>query len=259
MSDYKNIYLEKDGPVTYLALNRPERINPLSLETITEISSALQTAAVDESVRVVIIRAEGRHFCAGHDLSELTGREMVDYREIFNKCTEMMSLIHRIPQPVIAQVHGVATAAGCQLVAACDLAVAEEGARFGTPGVKIGLFCSTPMVPLVRAVGRKRAFEMLLTGRLVPAVEAAAWGLINIAVPADQLAARTSDMALSIAEASPLTTAIGKKAFYDQIDISEQGAYGVAGNAMLMNLGAQDAQEGITAFMEKRKPTWEGR
>ncbi|MFH1139282.1 MAG: enoyl-CoA hydratase [Pseudomonadota bacterium] len=259
MSDYRNIYLENDGPLTYLALNRPDKMNALSEETIDEMTAALNSLAATPSVRVIIIRAEGRHFCAGHDLGEMTGREMVAYRAIFSKCTKMMTLLHQVPQPVIAQVHGVATAAGCQLVAACDLAAAEEGSRFGTPGVKIGLFCSTPMVPLFRAVGRKRALEMLLTGRLISAAEAADWGLINLAVPLDQLASRTREMALAIAEASTLTVAVGKKAFHDQADLAEAAAYALAENTMVMNLGAHDAGEGVTAFLEKRKPVWQGK
>jgi enoyl-CoA hydratase/carnithine racemase len=188
----------------------------------------------------------------------MMGRTVNDYRRIFDVCSELMQKIQSIPQPVIAQVQGIATAAGCQLVATCDLAVASEEAQFATPGVKIGLFCTTPMVALTRAVGRKRAMEMLMTGRMVDPHTAAEWGLINRAVPAAELAAETRKLACQVAEASNLTVAIGKQAFYSQIDLDQQKAYAYAKEVMTMNALAQDAQEGISAFLERRAASWQG-
>lgn len=257
--EYRNIRIEHDAALTYIVLNRPDKINALSGELIAEMSHALKTISQRRGSRVIIIRGEGRHFCAGHDLKELVDRDTADYRMIFEACIRMMTLLQNIPQPVIAQTHGIATAAGCQLVAACDLAVAEEGASFGTPGVTIGLFCSTPAVPLVRAIGRKRALEMLLTGRVISAAQALEWGLINQVVPPGELAETARRLALDIASASPLTVAIGKKTFYEQLEITEERAYGVAKNVMSMNLTTWDAQEGIHAFLEKRKPVWQGK
>jgi enoyl-CoA hydratase/carnithine racemase len=209
--------------------------------------------------RVVVLEGAGPCFSAGHDLSEMTGRTLAFYQELFTVCTELMETIQTIPQPVIAKVHGIATAAGCQLVAACDLAVAEEGARFATPGVKIGLFCSTPMVEVSRAVGRKRAMEMLLTGTPVDAATAAEWGLLNRVVPIADLDAAVADLARRIADASPLTVGLGKQAFYRQIDLDKRQAYDLTKVVMSMNALADDAQEGIGAFLEKRPPTWTGR
>jgi enoyl-CoA hydratase/carnithine racemase len=188
----------------------------------------------------------------------MVGRSVADYRELFDVCTELMETIQSVRQPVIAKVHGVATAAGCQLVAACDLAIAETSARFATPGVKIGLFCSTPMVPLTRAIGRKRAMEMLLSGEFVDAHTAADWGLVNRVVDADDLDAAVADLAARIADASPLTVQIGKEAFYQQIDVDQRQAYDLAKSVMTLNAMAADAQEGMTAFLEKRPPTWTG-
>jgi len=198
-------------------------------------------------------------FSAGHDLSEMVGRTVNDYRRIFDVCTELMTKIQSIPQPVIAQVQGVATAAGCQLVATCDLAIASEEAAFATPGVKIGLFCTTPMVALSRAVGRKRALEMLLTGKLVDAATAADWGLINRVVPSGQLESETRQLACKIAEASSFTVALGKQAYYAQIDLDQSKAYAYAKEVMTMNSLAQDAHEGISAFLEKRVACWTGK
>jgi enoyl-CoA hydratase/carnithine racemase len=181
------------------------------------------------------------------------------YQHVFDVCTRMMEALHRVPQPVIARVHGIATAAGCQLVAACDLAVAADDARFATPGVKIGLFCSTPMVPLSRAIGRKRALEMLLTGAPIDAATALDWGLLNRVVPADALDATVSELVAAIARSSSLTVGIGKRAFYDQIDLDESRAYDLTKTVMATNMLAADAQEGICAFLEKREPTWTGR
>jgi enoyl-CoA hydratase/carnithine racemase len=184
---------------------------------------------------------------------------LTHYRDIFQTCGSFMQKLQELPQPVIAQVQGVATAAGCQLVAACDLAIAEEGATFGTPGVRIGVFCTTPAIPLVRAVGRKRALEMLFTGRMVTAREALDWGLVNRVVPLDRLEAETRSMAEEIAQASPLTLAIGKRAFYTQVNLSDEQAYGFGSEIMVGNLFAEDAREGMQAFLEKRKPLWKGK
>jgi enoyl-CoA hydratase/carnithine racemase len=224
-----------------------------------ELIAALDSIARDSEVHAVILAAAGQVFCSGHDLSEMVGRGLPDYRRLFDVCSELMLKLQAIPQPVIAQVQGIATAAGCQLVATCDLAIAAETAAFATPGVKIGLFCTTPMVALTRAIGRKRALQMLLTGEMVPASTAADWGLINQAVPADQLAATTRALALRIAEASPLTVAIGKQAFYSQIDLDQPKAYAYAKEVMSMNSLAADAQEGIGAFLGKRPACWTGR
>ena len=219
-------------------------------------------AGLDElrASQAVILAAEGPVFSAGHDLRVMTtGPSPEHYRDLFALCTDMMERIQDIPQPVIAQVQGVATAAGCQLVAACDLAVASERATFATPGVKIGLFCSTPMVPLSRAIGRKRAMEMLLTGKPIPAAQAAEWGLVNRVVPHDDLEAETRALALEIANASATTIAIGKQAFYEQIDLPQHAAYERTQRVMCTNALEPDAQEGMTAFVEKRKPVWRSR
>ena len=189
----------------------------------------------------------------------MTGGDIKHYRHVFDRCTEMMTAIQSIPQPVIAQVDGIATAAGCQLVATCDLAIASNVSRFATPGVKIGLFCSTPMVALTRSIGRKRALEMLLTGKMIGAAQAAEWGLVNHVVPRDRLAEETRRLAMDIAEASSLTVGLGKQAFYSQIDLDQPKAYDYAKEVMSMNALAADAQEGMCAFLEKREPVWAGK
>src|SRR5205807_2509841 len=249
----------RDVKIAIVTLNRPDRLNALSLELMQELILALEVIGKDRDLRVVILAAAGKVFSSGHDLSEMVGRDVNEYREIFDVCTELMEKIQSIPQPVIAQVQGVATAAGCQLVAACDLAVAVEEAKFATPGVKIGLFCTTPMVALTRAVGRKRALQMLLTGDLVDAPTAADWGLINDVVPAGELRAATLRMAEQVAEASSLVVGIGKQAFYTQIDLDQPKAYAYAKEVMSMNALAADAQEGISAFLGKRTPCWSGK
>jgi enoyl-CoA hydratase/carnithine racemase len=255
-----NLLVKSDGPITRITLNRPEKRNAMSFDLMAELTSALETVRHDSECRVVVIAAAGPAFSAGHDLAEMAAeRDAAAYRRLFEGCADLMNAIRTIPQPVIAQVHGVATAAGCQLVAACDLAVAEEGARFGTPGVKIGLFCSTPMVPISRAIGRKRALEMLLTGQLIDAGTALEWGLINRVVPLDTLPEAVDDLAASIASASALTVAIGKQAFYAQIDVDERQAYDLTVPVMTMNAMTEDAAEGISAFLEKRTPEWRGR
>jgi enoyl-CoA hydratase/carnithine racemase len=224
-----------------------------------ELLACLETIGRDREVRAVILEAAGKVFCSGHDLSEMTGRDVNDYREIFDVCSELMQKLQAIPQPVIAAVQGIATAAGCQLVASCDLAVAAEEAAFATPGVKIGLFCTTPMVALTRAIGRKRALQMLLTGELVDARTAADWGLVNQVVPGGELGAAARAMAERIVAASSLTVGIGKQAFYTQIDLDQPKAYAYAKEVMTMNAMAADAQEGIGAFLGKRKPCWSGK
>ena len=231
-----------------------------SAALIAELQAALDHIAADREVRVVVLAAGGRGFCAGHDLKEI--RAMGDVPEVealFAKCSRMMMSLAALPQPVIAKVHGIATAAGCQLVAACDLALAAEGTRFATPGVRIGLFCSTPMVPLSRAVGRKRALELLLTGEPIDADTACEWGLVNRVVPAEGLEDAVLDLAAKVARSSPLTLRIGKRAFYEQIELDERGAYELTRGVMAANAQAEDAQEGMSAFLEKRDPTWSGR
>ena len=241
-----------------VTLNRPEKRNALSLELMEELVAALAGLESDPGARTIVIEGAGPVFSSGHDLGEMIGRGVGFYQRLFDVCTEMMEAIHSVPQPVIAKVHGVATAAGCQLVAACDLAVAATEARFATPGVKIGLFCSTPMVPLSRAIGRKRALEMLLTGAMIDARTACEWGLVNRVVPAEQLDEAVAELTEAVASSSPLTVGIGKQAFYAQIELDERGAYDVTKSVMAMNSMAADAQEGMCAFLEKRRPTWTG-
>ncbi len=255
---YEAILVEREAPVATITMNRPERRNALSVDMMQELIDAFKTLSRDKEVRAIVLAANGPAFSAGHDLRELVGGTINDYRYVFDVCTEMMMTIQAIPQPVIAQVHKIATAAGCQLVATCDLAVAATEARFATPGVRIGLFCTTPMVALSRAVGRKRALQMLMTGEPIPASTAAEWGLVNQVVPAEELASATRALALSIAHASPLTVALGKQAFYSQIDLDQPKAYAYAKEVMSMNAMAVDAQEGMCAFLEKREPTWVG-
>ena len=257
-SVFRTLLVSDDGPVARVSLNRPEKRNALSLELMEELTAALETLGARADVRAIVIEGAGPAFSAGHDLSEMVARELPFYQRLFDVCAALMETIHRVPQPVIAKVHGVATAAGCQLVAACDLAVAAEEARFGTPGVKIGLFCSTPMVPLSRAIGRKRALEMLLTGELIGAATALEWGLVNRVVPAEALEEAVAELVERIARSSPLTVAIGKEAFYAQLELDEHRAYDLTKSVMAMNSLAGDAQEGMCAFLEKREPTWTG-
>jgi enoyl-CoA hydratase/carnithine racemase len=251
--------MEREGHLAVVTLERPERRNALSFDLMQELARCLDGIGSTPEVRVVILQAAGKVFSSGHDLGEMTGRDIEDYRRTFDLCTELMTKIQSIPQPVIAQVQGMATAAGCQLVATCDLAVASSEATFATPGVKIGLFCSTPMVALTRAIGRKRAMEMLLTGRVIDAATAAEWGLVNRVVPPAGLASETRKLAGQIAEASSFTVALGKQAFYKQIDLDQAGAYEYAKEAMSRNAMAEDAQEGISAFLEKRAACWKGK
>jgi len=258
---YRNLIVAAAGdaePAARITLNRPEKRNALSLELMQELIAALREVSAQPQTRAIVIDAAGPAFSAGHDLSEMIDREQAFLDELFATCTVMMETIHELPQPVIAKVHGIATAAGCQLVAACDLAVAAEGTRFGTPGVKIGLFCSTPMVPVSRAIGRKRAMQMLLTGEPIDADTALDWGLVNQVVPADQLDAAIDRLTEAIARSSSYTVATGKRAFYDQIDRSEHEAYAQTKTVMTENALAADAQEGMSAFLQKRAPHWVG-
>ena len=255
----EHLLCHNEGSVAVLTLNRPERRNALSLALMQDLIACLNGIGADPQIKVVILEASGAAFCSGHDLAEMTGRTLPEYRRIFDVCVELMTKIQSIPQPVIAQVQGIATAAGCQLVAACDLAVASSDATFATPGVKIGLFCSTPMVALTRAIGRKRALEMLLTGSPIAACTAAEWGLVNRVVAPAALAEATRTLAEAIAASSSLTVALGKQAFYAQIDLDQAKAYAYAKEIMSMNALADDAQEGITAFLEKRPACWQGR
>jgi enoyl-CoA hydratase/carnithine racemase len=255
----RHLLVEDDLPVVLITLNRPEQRNALSLPLMEDLTAELERQAARQGeVSAIILRATGPAFSAGHDLKELIDRTQADEQHIFDVCTRMMETVQRIPQPVIAAVQGVATAAGCQLVATCDLAIAADTARFATPGVRIGLFCSTPMVAVSRAVGRKRALEMLLTGTPIDAATAAEWGLVNHVVPADGLDAAARELATRIASASPLTLKIGKRAFYEQIDAAQPEAYRLMSRTMAENAMTCDAQEGMSAFLEKRAPTWKG-
>lgn len=258
-SDHSFLIRTTEGPIGVITLNRPQRRNALSLELMRELIQCFDGLAADRSIRAIILAAEGKVFSSGHDLSEMVGRSEEDYRELFDVCTQLMNRIQSIGQPVIAQVQGIATAAGCQLVATCDLAIASEEAAFATPGVNIGLFCTTPMVAVSRAVGRKRAFEMLLTGKMVDAFTASEWGLINRVVPAGDLESETRRLASGIAQSSDFIVALGKQAFYRQVDLEQSNAYSYAKDVMTMNSLAPDAQEGISAFLEKRPACWVGR
>jgi len=256
---YQNLKFELEETLAVVTLNRPSRRNALSLDLMYELTDCLSKISHDRNIHAVILAAAGSVFSSGHDLGEMIGKNINDYRQIFDTCTDLMTKIQSIPQPVIAEVQGTATAAGCQLVATCDLAVASDKACFATPGVKIGLFCTTPMVALTRTVGRKRALQMLLTGEMISAATAAEWGLVNLVVPADTLTQETRKLARKVAAASTLTLALGKQAFYAQVDLDQPKAYAYAKEVMSMNSLAMDAQEGMTAFLAKRPACWVGR
>jgi len=256
---YENICFAAEGNIALVTLNRPQRRNALSLALMRELIDCLDVIGERRDLRVVILAAAGKVFSSGHDLSEMLGRDLNEYRRVFAVCTELMAKLQSIPQPVIAEVQGIATAAGCQLVATCDLAIAAEEATFATPGVRIGLFCTTPMVALSRVVGRKRALEMLLTGEPIDAQRAAEWGLVNRVVATGELQPETRKLADRIAQASDLVVALGKQAYYAQIDLDQPKAYAYAKEVMSMNSMAHDAQEGISSFLEKRAPCWTGR
>jgi enoyl-CoA hydratase/carnithine racemase len=255
-----NLLLRHDGEaIATLTLNRPAARNALSMGLMEAMDAQLSAIGADRSVKAVIIAANGPAFCAGHDLREIRANpSRAAYEALFELCSRLMQRIVHLPQPVIVQVQGVATAAGCQLVASADLAVAAETARFATPGVDIGLFCSTPMVALTRSIGRKAAMEMLLTGDMVPAASARELGLVNRVVPDAALADTTRTLALRIAAKSPLTVAIGKQAFYRQAEMDLATAYDYASEVMTHNMLARDAEEGIDAFLAKRQPRWTG-
>jgi enoyl-CoA hydratase/carnithine racemase len=249
---------ETRGEVAHLILNRPDKRNALSVELLGELEAALAGIAGDRGVRAVVVAARGAVFCSGHDLGEMVGCSAEAYRDLFTLCTRVMVRLRRLPQPVIARVQGTATAAGCQLVAACDLAVAADTATFATPGVKIGLFCTTPMVPLVRAIPAKAAFEMLLTGQPISAQRALELGLVNRLAEADGLDAAVQEFVDRVLASSPMTIALGKAAFYDQLALDEGAAYERATRVMTDNALCADAQEGIQAFLQKRRPVWRG-
>jgi enoyl-CoA hydratase/carnithine racemase len=255
VSDWQHLLVEDDDVVTRITLNRPDRRNALSLELMDELTAALRAA----TGRIVVLAGAGPAFSAGHDLGELLAADTPEAEHLFTVCSTLMTTVQSIDQPVIARVHGVATAAGCQLVASCDLAIAESGARFATPGVRIGLFCSTPMVPLSRSIGPKRALQMLFTGELIDAATALDWGLVNEVVAPDELDVAVAALAERIAEASPMVLALGKQAFYAQLGIDQAAAYDLATATMTKNAATDDAHEGIGAFLDKRSPTWTGR
>ncbi len=248
------------GGLATLTLNRPRQFNALSEAMLAALQAELDRLAVDRTIRVVVLAASGRAFCAGHDLKEMRATPDQDYyRDLFARCSRMMLSIQRLPQPVIAKVHGLATAAGCQLVATCDLAVAAEAARFATSGINVGLFCATPAVALSRNVPRKQALEMLLTGDFIDAATALRWGLVNRVVPADQLDAATQALADAILSKSGVAVATGKGMFYRQLGLDTEAAYRYAGEVMAGNMMAEDAAEGIDAFIQKRPPVWRHR
>jgi len=251
----------REGAVAWLSLNQPNRFNPLSLDMIGALQAALSEIAADPEVRAVVLAASGRGFCAGHDLKEMrshAGDEQWQ-KQLFDRCSRMMIALTELPQPVIARVQGIATAAGCQLVSMCDLAVAADTATFALPGVNIGVFCSTPAVGVARNIGRKRAMEMLLTGRLFDAQTALAWGLVNRVVAPDELDAAIQSYTDLILARSPATIRLGKAAFYAQIERPLADAYDVASESMASNLMLDDAAEGMDAFLEKRQAVWTGK
>ena len=256
------VILERPEPaVARVVLDQPARFNPLSSAMIAALDDALRRIAADAGIRAVVLAANGRGFCAGHDLTEMRAHagDRAWQRQLFDACSRMMIALTELPQPVVARVHGIATAAGCQLVAMCDLAVAYDAAQFALPGVNIGVFCSTPAVGVVRNVGRKRAMEMLLTGRMFDARTALDWGLVNRVVPAAELDAAVKHYTDGIVARSPAAIRLGKAAFYAQIDRPLAAAYDVTSETMARNMAIDDAVEGIDAFLEKRDAAWSGR
>jgi enoyl-CoA hydratase/carnithine racemase len=260
--DHELLLREDEGAISYLTLNSPGNLNALSDAMLAELTGAFAAFRDSETTRVVVLRGAGKAFCAGHDLKELSAKRQANdggaagLRDLFDRCGAMMQMIQRLPQPVIAQVHGVAAAAGCQLVASCDLAVAAEDTRFGVNGVNIGLFCSTPMVALSRNAPRKQVFEMLTTGEFVDAPRARELGLVNRVVPRERLAEETGALAAKIAGKLGSAVRIGKRAFYDQIDLPLDQAYDLTGAVMVENMLNRDTGEGISAFLDKRQPDW---
>ncbi len=251
---------EDRGAVAWLTMNNPAKLNALSDEMIAALQAQFDLIATQEGVRAVVLRGAGKAFCAGHDLRQMTQARQTDdggaaaFKDLFDRCAAMMMTIQKLPQPVIASVHGIATAAGCQLVATCDLAVAEQGTRFGVNGVNIGLFCSTPMVALSRNIGAKQAFEMLVTGEFVDAGRACELGLVNRVT--DNLEAETAALAEQVAGKLGVAVRIGKRAFYEQLEMGLSDAYGFTGDVMVRNMAEPDTDEGIAAFLEKRPPNW---
>lgn len=249
-----------EAGVATLTLNRPEQFNALSGELLSALQAALEAIGKDETVRVVVIAATGRAFCAGHDLKEMRSREdRAFHQALFEQCGTLMKTINRLPQPVVAKVQGLATAAGCQLVAQCDLAVASTSARFAVSGINVGLFCSTPAVPLSRNLSRKQALQMLLTGDFIDAAAAQQFGLINEVAAPEALDETVAALAQKIAGKSALAVGLGKKMFYEQINMDLSAAYDFAAERMTCNMDSDDAREGVTAFIEKRRPVWTGR
>ena len=251
-----HVRVSRDGDIGEVLLDNPARRNPLGLAVLRDLIAAVTGFGADPAVRVIVVSGTPPAFSAGHDLAEMVDRPDDFYEELFDVCCELMAAIRNVPQPVLAAVDGIATAAGCQVVAACDLVVATDRSRFATPGVRIGLFCSVPMVPLSRAIGRKRALEMLLTGDPIDAATAAEWGLVNRVVPAGELQEAVADLAGRIGRFSAGVLAIGKRAFYEQLDRAEPEAYEYTRQVMAANAAMDDAQEGIGAFLEKRPPVW---
>jgi enoyl-CoA hydratase/carnithine racemase len=252
------LLIEVSGDVARLTLNRPDRRNALSESLLRQMAAALAAIADNSHLRIVVLAANGPVFCSGHDLTEMLGRSHREYHSLFSLCSGVMQQLRGLPQPVVARVQGTATAAGCQLVASCDLVVAADTATFATPGVKIGLFCATPMVPLVRAVPAKPALEMLLTGEPISAARALELGLVNRVVPVEKLDAAVDELVMPILAASPMVVRLGKSAFYDQLSLDEPAAYERATEIMADSAVRHDAQEGMTAFLDKRKPAWSG-
>jgi enoyl-CoA hydratase/carnithine racemase len=252
---------EKSGGVVRLILNRPDRFNPLSLEMIAALQQAVDAVAGDPDARVIILAAAGKGFCAGHDLKEMRAHasDAAWQGRLFEDCNRLMLSLTKLPQPVIARVHGIATAAGCQLVSMCDLAVAADTATFALPGVNIGVFCTTPAVGVARNVARKRVMEMLLTGRPIDAATALQWGLVNRVAPAEELDEAVQEFVDDILARSPAVIAGGKRAFYDQVDRPLADAYDTAGEAMMKGILLEDAAEGMDAFLQKRSPAWRNR
>lgn len=255
----EHLLVDDELPAVVITLNNPDRMNVLSVALMSELTAELQRQAARDEVQVIVIRGAGRAFSAGHDLGEMVDRSLDEEREVFRTCERMMATIQSIPQPVIAAVQGIATAAGCQLVAACDLAVATDDSRFATNGIKNGIFCYTPMVPVSRAIGRKRALEMVLTGNFIDAQTAERWGLVNRVVSVDRLDAEVRELAGQIGALSPHAVRTGKAAFYEQIDRSQADAYELMTEAIASNALSEDAQEGMNAFLQKRRPVWKGR
>lgn len=258
VSDLEPFVLQRRrGSVAYLTLNRPAQYNALSEQMLAAVHAALDSLAADTSVRVVVLGGAGKAFCAGHDLKQMKANPSLEYyQRLFEDCSRLMMRIQTLPQPVIARVHGIATAAGCQLVAMCDLAVAADDARFAVSGVNVGLFCATPSVPLSRNVGRKAAFEMLVTGEFIDAATAAQRGLINRCVAADGLDQAIDILAAAIAAKPQSVIAAGKALFYRQLELGVAPAYQLAGQAMACNMIDDVAQEGVAAFIDKRRPNW---